>query len=52
LLWSGLSIYIFEYFHPVAPYHAKLSRKPAIFRSFTGLEVPEFDTLYKKIDEK
>jgi hypothetical protein len=30
----------------------KLYRKPAIFRSFTGLEVPEFDALYTKIDEK
>jgi hypothetical protein len=30
----------------------KLYRKPAIFRSFTGLKVPEFDALYTKIDEK
>jgi len=28
-----------------------LSRKPLNFRSFTGLEVPEFDALYSKIQE-
>ena len=28
-----------------------LSRKPLIFKSFTGLEVPEFDALYSKIRE-
>jgi len=32
--------------------HEKLSRKPSIFRSFTGLEVPEFDALYMKIYAK
>ncbi len=25
-----------------------LSRKPLVFKSFTGLEVPEFDALYSK----
>lgn len=29
----------------------KLSRKPLNFKSFTGLEVPEFDALYSKIQE-
>ena len=28
-----------------------LSKKPLIFRSFSGLEVPEFDALYAKIEE-
>ena len=28
-----------------------LSRKPSIFKSFTGLEVPEFDTLHSKTQE-
>jgi transposase len=28
-----------------------LSRKPLIFKSFTGLEVPEFDALHSKIKE-
>jgi hypothetical protein len=28
-----------------------LSKKPLIFKSFTGLEVPEFDTLHSKIKE-
>ena len=28
-----------------------LSQKPLIFKSFTGLEVPEFDALYSKIHE-
>jgi len=32
--------------------YEKLSRKPSIFRSFTGLEVPEFDALYMKIHAK
>jgi len=27
-----------------------LSRKPSVFRSFTGLKVPEFDALYTKIE--
>ena len=31
--------------------HDVLSRKPLIFKSFTGLEVPEFDALYTKIQE-
>jgi hypothetical protein len=29
---------------------AKLSERPSIFRSFTGLEVDEFDSLYSKVD--
>lgn len=28
-----------------------LSRRPSIFRSFTGLEVPEFDAVYTKMQE-
>jgi len=28
-----------------------LSRKPLIFKSFTGLEVQEFDALHSKIQE-
>jgi len=28
-----------------------LSRRPLIFKSFTGLEVPEFDALYSKTQE-
>ena len=28
-----------------------LSKKPLIFKSFTGLEVPEFDAIYTKIRE-
>jgi len=28
-----------------------LTRKPSIFKSFTGLEVPEFDALYSKTQE-
>jgi transposase len=31
--------------------YVKLSRKPLNFKSFTGLEVPEFDALYSKIQE-
>jgi len=31
--------------------YGRLSRKPLIFRSFTGLEVHEFDALYAKIEE-
>lgn len=30
--------------------YANLSRSPSIFRSFTGLEVDEFDSLYLKVD--
>lgn len=30
--------------------YTKLSRSPSIFRSFTGLEVGEFDSLYSKVD--
>ena len=29
-----------------------LSKKPAIFKNFTGFEIPEFDTLTTKIEEK
>jgi len=32
--------------------YEKLSRKPSVFRSFTGLKVPEFDALYTKIHGK
>ena len=31
--------------------HDALSKKPLIFKSFTGLEVPEFDAFYTKIRE-
>jgi hypothetical protein len=30
--------------------YTKLSKSPSIFRSFTGLEVNEFDSLYSKVD--
>ena len=32
--------------------YALLSKKPSIFKNFTGLEVPEFDALNSKIKEK
>ena len=28
-----------------------LSKKPLIFKSFTGLEVPEFESFYRKTQE-
>ncbi len=31
--------------------YTKLSGSPSIFRSFTGLEVDEFDSLHLKVDE-
>lgn len=31
--------------------YGRLSKKPLIFRSFSGLEVAEFDVLYSKIEE-
>ncbi len=31
--------------------YSVLSRKPSIFKSFTGLKVPEFDALYSKTQE-
>jgi DDE superfamily endonuclease/Helix-turn-helix of DDE superfamily endonuclease len=30
--------------------YARLSKSPSIFRSFTGLEVNEFDSLYSRVD--
>jgi hypothetical protein len=30
--------------------YVRLSKSPSIFRSFTGLEVNEFDSLYSKVD--
>jgi hypothetical protein len=30
--------------------YLRLSRTPSTFRSFTGLEVPEFDALYSKAE--
>jgi hypothetical protein len=30
--------------------YAKLSRSPSIFRSFTGLDVPEFDSVYSNVE--
>jgi hypothetical protein len=30
----------------------KLSKKPLLFRSFTGLEPPEFDSIRKKLESK
>jgi Helix-turn-helix of DDE superfamily endonuclease len=32
--------------------YERLSRKPILFKSFTGLIVPEFDNIYKKIAKK
>ncbi len=32
--------------------YARLSKKPSLFRSFTGLEVAEFDAIYKEIESK
>jgi Helix-turn-helix of DDE superfamily endonuclease len=30
----------------------RLSKKPLLFRSFTGLELSEFDSIYKEIESK
>ncbi|MGQ9515116.1 MAG: hypothetical protein ACUVTL_08750 [Thermoproteota archaeon] len=30
--------------------YSKLAKRPSIFRSFTGLDVPEFDHLYERIE--
>ena len=32
--------------------YARLSRKPLLFRSFTGLEIAEFDIISKEIESK
>ena len=32
--------------------YAKLARSPSLFRTFTGLEVSEFDSLYKKVESE
>ena len=32
--------------------YTRLSKKPSLFRSFTGLEVAEFDAIYKEIESK
>ncbi len=32
--------------------YAKLARDPSLFRTFTGLEVSEFDSLHEKIESK
>ena len=32
--------------------YARLSRKPLLFRSFTGLELSEFDSIYKEIESR
>lgn len=32
--------------------YRRLSKKPLLFRSFTGLTVPEFDYIYEKIESK
>ena len=32
--------------------YSRLSKKPLLFRSFTGLELPEFDSIYKEIELK
>jgi hypothetical protein len=32
--------------------YSALSKKPAVFRTFTGLEVTEFDALTSKVKEK
>jgi hypothetical protein len=32
--------------------YSRLSRKPLLFRSFTGLELSEFDSIYKEVESK
>jgi Helix-turn-helix of DDE superfamily endonuclease len=32
--------------------YARLSKKPLLFRSFTGLELSEFDTIYVEIESR
>ena len=32
--------------------YAKLARSPSMFRTFTGLEVSEFDSLYQKVESR
>jgi hypothetical protein len=32
--------------------YARLSRRPLLFRSFTGLEITEFDIISKEIESK
>ena len=32
--------------------YARLSRKPLLFKSFTGLEITEFDVISKEIESK
>jgi hypothetical protein len=32
--------------------HAKLCKKPLLFRSFTGLTISEFDSIYGEIESK
>jgi hypothetical protein len=32
--------------------YARLSRRPLLFRSFTGLEITEFDIIFKEIESK
>jgi hypothetical protein len=32
--------------------YTRLARNPSLFRTFTGLEVPEFDSLYKKVESR
>jgi len=32
--------------------YRRLSKKPLLFRSFTGLTVSEFDYIYKEIESK
>jgi len=32
--------------------YARLSRKPLLFKSFTGLEITEFDVIFKEIESK
>ena len=32
--------------------YARLARDPSLFRTFTGLEVPEFDSLHRKVESR
>ena len=32
--------------------YSRLSRKPLLFKSFTGLELAEFDSIYKEIESR
>src|SRR5215831_16364294 len=41
-----------DIFDTVLMSYARLSRRPLLFRSFTGLEIREFDIISKEIESK